>query len=73
MKRGTNIEKWKRCKYAMILEIENEKRHKYRKMQGIQLCDDTGNTKSEEAQISKNARDANMRWYWGGRQTVGGD
>ena len=30
-------------------------------MQGIQIWDDTGNTKSKEAQISKNARDANMR------------
>ena len=42
-------------------KIENEKRHKYRKMQGMQICDDTGNTKSKGAQISKNARDANMR------------
>ena len=31
------------------------------KMQGIQIWDDTGNTKSKGAQISKNARDANMR------------
>ena len=42
-------------------KIENEKRHKYLKMQGMQICDDTGYTKSKGAQISKNARDAIMR------------
>ena len=43
-------------------KIENEKRHKYRKMQGMQICDDTGNTKSKEAQISKGMQICDDIW-----------
>ena len=63
IKRGANIEKCKGCKYAMILgwKTNSGRRLKSKetqtsKMQGIQIWDDTGNTKSKEAQISKKCK-----------------
>ena len=59
MKKGTNIEKCKECKYAMILGIQNQKGHKYRKMQGMQICDDTG-VEDKQWEATKIQRDTNI-------------
>ena len=55
----------------MILGIQNQKGRKYWKMQGMQICDDTGvedkqweATKIQRDTNIENARNTNMGWYW---------